>query len=199
FFRLPSMGSTVKMVAPHVQGAVQNSVSAAKKRVKVSGRVRRIKVKKPEIPLPKPALMEITIEYPQIRLPKITIQSVTLPKVSLPQIHLSKIRLQVAVICLVLSFLSISALLFPLVSAQLFAMLPQGEKPVPTPTPLVYNSYYQQESHPLYPISEFRLVVPKINLESSIVDNVDPNLEDEYKDKLQFGVAHAKGSYLPPE
>ena len=48
------------------------------------------------------------------------------------------------------------------------------------------------------PISdEFFLEIPKVNLTSTIVANVDSSNEEEYMEKLKVGVAHAKGSYFP--
>lgn len=48
------------------------------------------------------------------------------------------------------------------------------------------------------PISnEFKIYIPKIGLESDIVPNVDTTSEEIYKQKLQYGVAHANGSYFP--
>ena len=46
---------------------------------------------------------------------------------------------------------------------------------------------------------EFSLEIPKINLASKVIPNVDPASEDIYLEKLKEGVAHAKGSYLPGE
>ena len=117
-------------------------------------------------------------------------------------VFLVKHRLLVAALFLLISFLSFGSLIFPLVSAELslaFVDFQSVANEVPKPTPFTYNSYYVAEKEGIYPIREFRLVIPKIHLESNIVDNVDPKIENEYKDKLQFGVAHAKGSYLPPE
>lgn len=47
--------------------------------------------------------------------------------------------------------------------------------------------------------NEFKIIVPKIGLTSDIALNVDIYNELEYRTKLQTGVAHAKGSYLPDE
>ena len=48
------------------------------------------------------------------------------------------------------------------------------------------------------PISEeFFLEIPKINLTSAIIPNVDSANEEQYMDRLKIGVAHAKGSYFP--
>jgi len=127
--------------------------------------------------------------------------SYKLPKLSLPAlsaISFSSLRLPLAGFFLLLSLISVMAIVFPLISAQLFSVSPSS-KPIPTATPFRYNSYLQAENNPLYPISEFRLVIPKINLESNVVGNVDTTIEGEYKEKLQYGVAHAKGSYLPAE
>lgn len=44
---------------------------------------------------------------------------------------------------------------------------------------------------------EFFLEIPKINLTSTIIPNVDSANESVYLDKLKIGVAHAKGSYFP--
>lgn len=120
--------------------------------------------------------------------------------ISLP--NAAKMRLTLALTFLFISFASMAVLLAPLAISQVTSILmPYSAQSSlkPTPTPIAYNSYYQAEENPLYPIREFRISVPKISLESNIVDNVDPSIEGEYKDKLQFGVAHAKGSYLPPE
>lgn len=125
---------------------------------------------------------------------------VNMPTISLPS--MARMRLSLAIAFLLISFGSMSILLAPLVISQVNSVLmPYSTQNSvnPTPSPITYNSYYKAEENSLYPISEFRISVPKINLDSKIVDNVDPNIEGEYKDKLQFGVAHAKGSYLPPE
>jgi LPXTG-site transpeptidase (sortase) family protein len=126
--------------------------------------------------------------------------SLGLSSLKFPSVSIPKFRLTLALICFLISLGSVSLLVFPLVSAEMYSIIQFGkELPSPSPTPFRYNSYYQEENDKLYPITEFRLSVPKINLESNIVENVDPKLEDEYKEKLQFGVAHAKGSYLPAE
>ncbi len=114
----------------------------------------------------------------------------------------NRLRLGFALVLLTVSFLSLAGIILPIVIAS-FAFtginLPSVKLPVPSPSPIHYDYYYEEPEVKLYPITEFRIEVPKIKLESNIVDNVDPNIESEYKDKLQFGVAHAKGSYLPPE
>ncbi len=63
--------------------------------------------------------------------------------------------------------------------------LPPSATPNPTPAPV--------------DLQDFSIYIPKINLSSKIIANVDPNSPEAYKVELQNGVAHAKGSYLPGE
>ena len=52
----------------------------------------------------------------------------------------------------------------------------------------------------LVPADEnFSIIVPKINANSKIIENVDPYNAAEYQVKLTEGVAHAKGTSLPGE
>jgi len=44
---------------------------------------------------------------------------------------------------------------------------------------------------------DFRIVIPKIYAEATVIENVDPWNQDEYLEALQNGVAHASGSALP--
>lgn len=43
----------------------------------------------------------------------------------------------------------------------------------------------------------FSVVIPKIAANARIISNVNPADEAEYLDKLQYGVAHASGTYFP--
>lgn len=43
----------------------------------------------------------------------------------------------------------------------------------------------------------FSLIIPKINANSKVIENVDPYIESEYQYQLSKGVAHAKGTALP--
>lgn len=45
--------------------------------------------------------------------------------------------------------------------------------------------------------TDFGIVIPKINANSRIIQDVDPNIESIYQEALTKGVAHAKGSSLP--
>lgn len=47
--------------------------------------------------------------------------------------------------------------------------------------------------------ADFRIIIPKLGIDSKIIENVDPSNEVEYNQKLKEGIAHAKGSYLPDE
>lgn len=44
---------------------------------------------------------------------------------------------------------------------------------------------------------DFRIIIPRLGIDSKIIANVDPINEGEYNQKLQEGIAHARGSYLP--
>lgn len=51
---------------------------------------------------------------------------------------------------------------------------------------------------PMSPVDpDFSIIIPKIAANARVIDNVNPADESEYLDKLQFGVAHAAGTYLP--
>lgn len=64
------------------------------------------------------------------------------------------------------------------------AQIPKAEQKIPNLSEIPVNN-------------EFFLEIPKINLTSVIIPNVDASNEDQYLEKLKVGVAHAKGSYLP--
>lgn len=72
---------------------------------------------------------------------------------------------------------------------------------VPSPSPLypVLNEGSNFSADDLYRYKDFRLVIPKIGLESVVIKNVDPNNPSLYGEQLVNGVAHALGSYLPGE
>lgn len=58
----------------------------------------------------------------------------------------------------------------------------------------------EQHIRTLSPIdTAFSLVIPKINLNSKIVANVDPSDKSDYLPALKIGAAHAAGSSLPGE
>lgn len=71
----------------------------------------------------------------------------------------------------------------------------------PSPSPLypVLQDGSQFAADDLYRYKDFRLVIPKIGLESVVIKNVDPNNPSLYGEQLANGVAHALGSYLPGE
>ena len=45
--------------------------------------------------------------------------------------------------------------------------------------------------------TQFSITVPKIGATSRVIANVDPESEENFKDALQKGVAHAKGTVFP--
>lgn len=67
--------------------------------------------------------------------------------------------------------------------------------------PVIYSEFSHKQVIPALaeiPVNEeFFLEIPKINLTSAIIANVDASNEEQYIEKLKIGVAHAKGSYFP--
>jgi LPXTG-site transpeptidase (sortase) family protein len=43
----------------------------------------------------------------------------------------------------------------------------------------------------------FSLVIPKIDAKSNVIANVNASVEEEYKQALKQGIAHARGTYFP--
>lgn len=72
---------------------------------------------------------------------------------------------------------------------------------IPSPSPLypVLKDESSFSADDLYRYKDFRIIIPKIGLESVIIKNVDPNQPAQYGEQLANGVAHALGSYLPGE
>lgn len=55
----------------------------------------------------------------------------------------------------------------------------------------------QKEAESFGVNSHFSLVIPKIEASENVIANVDASNEEEYKDALMHGVAHAKGTFFP--
>lgn len=108
-----------------------------------------------------------------------------------------------ATFCLGLSLLGFSYVLAPLVASEIHFRFSQPDVvsaakvvrsilPAPSETP----------SATIAPIdwADFSISIPKINVQSPIVANVDPGSSEDYQKVLsENGVAHAKGSYVPGE
>lgn len=53
---------------------------------------------------------------------------------------------------------------------------------------------------PAIPVNKnFSIIIPKININSKVLTNVNPAVKKEYLEALSKGVAHAKGTALPNE
>ncbi|EKD90347.1 MAG: sortase family protein [uncultured bacterium] len=126
-------------------------------------------------------------------------KSIEFPKVS-------KFYPSIATVLLVVSFVSLASVLLPIFTPGLMGNSP---KEVTNATKVVekkwsgeslaeFNARDQREREKFI-IKDFRVIIPKINIESNIIPFVDSTNEREYKEQLQNGVAHAKGSYLPYE
>lgn len=55
----------------------------------------------------------------------------------------------------------------------------------------------QEEAQKYGVETDFSIVIPKISAAAQVIPNVDPSNEEEYRNSLKDGVAHAKGSNFP--
>jgi len=83
--------------------------------------------------------------------------------------------------------------------------------PFPTPKPIIQSvpktSRYLVKDDSVGAVMEearawgvdtsFSIVIPKIEAKSKIIPNVDPFDDNQYKDALKKGIAHAKNTYFP--
>lgn len=134
-------------------------------------------------------------------------KSLKLPKLRLnkPQIKLSvsnKIGRFMASICLVLSLAGLIYTAAPVLGAMYLTKTAAPVEPPKGYLPIEMQ-LAQMTPVPTYKpvdLEDFYLSIPKINLDSKVMANVDMNVESDYQAKLlENGVAHAKGSYLPGE
>ncbi|MBI3485360.1 sortase [Candidatus Daviesbacteria bacterium] len=126
-----------------------------------------------------------------------------------------------AIFCLLIAILGFISLVLPITIAESQLRITHIEKQasnlVETPQEKVQKAFYNgaeflsaydyvtkqakaaelSPDDPKYKI--FKVVIPKINLESNIIDNVDASNEALYSEQLKNGVAHASGSYYPGE
>ncbi len=65
--------------------------------------------------------------------------------------------------------------------------------------PLIQLYLFPQKPNQDILRSDFYIQIPKINVLSTVIQDVNPFNEDEYRRQLQKGVAHAKGTFLPGE
>lgn len=63
----------------------------------------------------------------------------------------------------------------------------ESDSPANNPPPNLTNS------------QNLKIIIPKINVNSSVLINIDPYNKSEYKEALEKGPAHAKNSSLPGE
>lgn len=61
------------------------------------------------------------------------------------------------------------------------------------------GNLYQEEPKVVAESGEFKILIPKIDIRSEVLPNVNPFDKKEYLEALKKGVAHAKGSSLPGE
>lgn len=111
-----------------------------------------------------------------------------------------------AIIFLLVSFLSLSSILLPLAIAKINAINQQGkaEEIAMVNKKLAEERAAQLKLYEIDPAKEqaatkdFKLFIPKIGLDSDISPSVNLDNEEDYKrELLTTGIAHAKGSYFP--
>lgn len=110
-----------------------------------------------------------------------------------------------ATLCLVIAFVCMVILFGPLIFFEMQSWVVKAALPSKvaeskvlenSPTlPIVNKDYILSVNS----VEDFKIFIPKINVDSVVIANVDSNSEKEYKEKLKKGVAHAKGSYLPED
>lgn len=137
------------------------------------------------------------IEFPQLKLPQIKLPSF--------KIHISPFSyLVTAYTFLFLAIFLITIYFLPILIYNLrFPTLPSNlqktvtTNPPSSPAPSFESSEVLVMNPEIIAKNAFRIIIPKINLEEDVVANVDISNEEEYQKKLELGVAHAQGSYLP--
>lgn len=85
-------------------------------------------------------------------------------------------------------------MIWPLVSIEAKYRLQKSNS-----TPVVSEVSTQAQSFPTSPPEDpaFGIVIPKINVNTNVVADVNPAIKSEYMAALQTGVAHAKGTLKP--
>lgn len=105
----------------------------------------------------------------------------------------------VAIASLIVSLIGFSIFGLPLVLAESKTFIQRPNLNQDSTTITQNNPFVPLPSAEPIP-KEFEIAIPKINLVSKVITNVDPSKKEEYEQVLlTHGVAHAKGSYLPGE
>lgn len=97
---------------------------------------------------------------------------------------------------LTLSFLGFLSFGSPIILSEISYRLYQQKQTFQIINP---NKSFGDLLYPKESIEEFVISIPKINLTTNIVPNVNAARESDYLPALKRGVAHAQGSYFPGE
>ena len=125
-----------------------------------------------------------------------------LPKISTPKLPPTKLQKYMRSLAICLLVLSMGGIIYSTLPIAVTAFnqsreeMPAATEKLPVSLPTVEPALIPTAQ----PINwdDFYITIPKINIDSKIVANVDTTSMDEYQTKLlDNGVAHAKGSYLP--
>lgn len=111
----------------------------------------------------------------------------------------AKLTKIVAVFLLFISLFFLTVISLPILDGLYSFIKPSNPQVAGTvkKDPNVYSESFILSDSSEYKNVEFKLVIPRINLESIVVPNVDSTNEGTYKEQLMIGVAHANGSYFP--
>ncbi|MBI4035084.1 MAG: class E sortase [Candidatus Chisholmbacteria bacterium] len=107
-----------------------------------------------------------------------------------------------AALCLLIFILGFASLILPVAAAEFnlrMNKLNTNEPEVSLEENKLLGSKKKSQIMNEVVSDDFKIVIPKINLEANVVENVDPATPELYKEQLKHGVAHAKGSYFPGE
>lgn len=133
--------------------------------------------------------------------PKISISAIPL---NIPKLKITSYLRKLTLVCLVASLIGLLSISLPILVNEVHSVWylhsTQGnnlDQKINTRLQEVYQKPLTPKS--VVDINDFRLIIPKIGLNSSVVPEVDPANEKLYGEALKKGVAQAKGSYLPGE
>lgn len=107
-----------------------------------------------------------------------------------------KLMMVLAVLLLFISIFSLTTTTLPVFDGIL-SLNPTGKTKQLVKDPNVYSENFILANELENKSKEFVLTIPKIDVVSDVIPNVDSTNEAVYREKLLEGIAHANGSYLP--
>lgn len=108
-----------------------------------------------------------------------------------------KLMMVLAILLLFISVFSLTSTTLPIFDGILSLNSKRDIKNPPVKDPNIYSNNYILANELDNQNQEFKITIPKINIVSDVIPNVDSTNEAVYKEQLMKGIAHANGSYLP--